>query len=65
MCGEFMSTQGVCEAGRGPTLLDLTEIYDTSVDVISMLFLIGSVGSLFGAFMSKFLKCFEISPQCL
>eukprot|EP00095_Tigriopus_kingsejongensis_P006320 maker-scaffold61_size441589-snap-gene-3.36 protein:Tk06320 transcript:maker-scaffold61_size441589-snap-gene-3.36-mRNA-1 annotation:"hypothetical protein LOTGIDRAFT_237460" len=48
----FLLALGLYEGARGPTLLDLTEIYQTDVETISFMFLISSVGSLIGAFFT-------------
>ena len=48
-----MHFQGLCDALRGPVMLDLTEIYDTSIDIISVMFICSSTGSLIGSFFSK------------
>lgn len=45
--------QGVCEAIRGPTLLDLQDLYKTNLETISFLFLIECIGSLLASFLSK------------
>ena len=46
-------SQGICESIRGPTLLDLQEIYHTDLDTISFLFLVECAGSLIGSFASE------------
>ncbi len=48
--------QGVCEAIRGPTLLDLQDVYDTELETITLLFLVEGVGSLIGSFASETLS---------
>ena len=45
----------------GPTLLDLTELFDTSLNLISYVFMVGAFGSLIGSFfggiiMDRYLK---------
>lgn len=42
---------GVCEAIRGPTLLDLQDLYKTNLETISFLFLIECIGSLLASFL--------------
>ncbi len=37
------------ESSRGPTLLDLADIYDTCTDTVSFMFLFASVGMLMGS----------------
>ncbi len=51
--------KGVCIAGRGPTLLDLSEIYGTSVEFMSLMFLFQGVGAPFGSLLSKYIKYFK------
>jgi hypothetical protein len=46
-------TQGVCEAIKGPTLLDLQDLYEVELDTISFLFVVECFGSLAGSFLSK------------
>ncbi len=45
--------QGLSECARGPTLLDLTDIYESTVEEISIFLLISSIGSVSGCFASK------------
>ena len=45
--------QGVCKGLNGPTLLDLRDVYHTSIEVISFATLSSSVGFLVGSFLSE------------
>ena len=36
-------------------MLDISEFYDVKVDVLSGIFVVGSVGSVVGSFFSEFL----------
>eukprot|EP00094_Tigriopus_californicus_P009410 TCALIF_09073-PA protein Name:"Similar to Naglt1 Sodium-dependent glucose transporter 1 (Rattus norvegicus)" AED:0.14 eAED:0.14 QI:47/0.33/0.25/0.75/0.33/0.5/4/0/416 len=51
---------GVCEAIRGPTLLDLQDLYKTNLETISFLFLIECIGSLLASFLSGNVLCLDI-----
>ena len=41
------------DVSKGPTLIDLAEVYDTTLKLISVVFLTSSIGSVVGAFFSK------------
>jgi FHS family Na+ dependent glucose MFS transporter 1 len=43
---------GVCDAIRGPTLLDLRDLLGASIADISIIFIFGSVGSLLGCLLT-------------
>ncbi|XP_059099098.1 sodium-dependent glucose transporter 1-like [Tigriopus californicus] len=46
----FMLGLGLFESARGPTLLDLAEVYHIDLETLSFMFLTTSVGSLIGSF---------------
>ena len=49
----FDEFQAIVACVRGPTLLDLEEIYETDTNTISYSYLVGSSCSILGSFGSK------------
>lgn len=47
--GELFSFKGLVESSFGPTLLDLIDIYDTEMDVITLVFIPKAIGSIIGS----------------
>ena len=48
-----ISFQGLAESIKGPTLLDLKDLFSTSLTMITYLFIVRSIGSIAGAFSGK------------
>jgi hypothetical protein len=56
----IINFQGICDAVIGPTLLDLRDIYETSIKTISFIVLFRALGSLVGTFLGEFTEsCFK------
>ena len=55
--------QGITEGAKGPTLLDLTDLYSTSVEEISYSFMVFSTGSVVGSFFSKLCNLFKLESH--
>ncbi|TRY66961.1 hypothetical protein TCAL_09924 [Tigriopus californicus] len=50
----FLLTIGLVGGIIGPTLLDMKDIYGTTVDKVSFMFMMGSTGSITGSFITGF-----------
>ena len=44
----------------GPTLLDMVDLYNSSVDAVSLVIIYRALGSMAGAFIGKVMKSFEL-----
>ena len=50
-----MIFQGMSDAVFGPTLLDMRDIYETEINIITLVIVFRAVGSVIGAFLSGIL----------
>lgn len=48
------SKQGICSSIFNPTLIELSHVFNTDLERISMIFPVRSIGCLLGTFVSKF-----------